>query len=188
MTGCGCKICNANLGDYANDLISSGESLSSVIKLLEHQGLKVSKKVLKNHLFAYEIQFFDDDNLEVVDTTPVEIDLNEIDFSEYNFDLNDPEEVIAYIQKIALKLYFNQSKITLQAQQDTLNGSLPGVPITTVKNLDMIHRMLDKSIALGVRVNQHNAIKVVEEMGLTITNKQLLSSNVSTSTDTQTDQ
>ncbi len=189
MIGCGCKICKNDLGEFTNELILSGESPKSVLAELEKKGLTVSKKLLKKHLAAFEIDYPHEQNFDdSIECKPVTIELNDIDFSEYNFDINQPESVIAYLQKLNLKVYLNQMRITLQMQQDVIDGKAPSVPAEVLRNLATAYQILDKSTAMGIRINQQQAIKVVEAMGFTISDKNyLLSSNVETKTDTKTD-
>lgn len=175
MIGCGCKICKANLGEFTNELILTGEPPNKVLAELESQGLIVSRKLLKNHLAAFEIEYPSENwDSTDIDCKPVTIDLNDIDFSEYNFDINQPESVIAYLQKLNLKVYLNQMKITLQVQQDVIAGKAPNVPTEVLRNLAIAYGILDKSTAMNVRVNQQIAIKVVESMGLTVQNQSYL--------------
>ena len=189
MVGCGCKICKANLGEFTNELILTGEPPNKVLTELENQGLTVSKKLLKKHLAAFEIEYPNEQfNDEILECKPVTINLNEIDFTEYNFDINQPESVIAYLQKLNLKVYLNQMRITLQMQQDVIDGKIPSVPSEVLRNLAVAFQILDKSTAMAIRVNQSEAIKTVESMGFTIADKNyLLPSNVPSKTDTETD-
>lgn len=186
MNGCGCKICKAGLGEFTNELILTGEAPKSVIEALQKQGVIVSKKLLKKHLAAFEISYPDEpiDELDICE--PVRIDLNEVDFSEYNFDINQPETVIAYLQKLNLKVYLNQLRITLQEQQNVIDGQAPNVPKETMQNLAVAYQILDKSSAMGIRVNQQEAIKIVEAMGLTIQNQAYyLPNNVQDTTESE---
>jgi hypothetical protein len=188
MEGCGCKICNAGLGDFTNELILAGESPLTVIQELENKGVRVSKKVLKKHLAAFDIDYPSENTNELEECRPVTVVLNEVDFSEYKFDINQPESVIAYLQRLNLKVYLNQMRITLQAQQDVIDGKAPDVPSEALRNLATAYAILDKSTGLGTRVNQSEAIKAVESMGFTISDKNyLLPDNVQSQTNTKTD-
>lgn len=184
--GCGCKICKAGLGEYVNELITDGNSPDYVIETLADEELNISKKLLKKHLYAFDIPYPYQELSEIC--TVNKVDLNQIDFSEYNFDDNQPESIIGYLQKINLKIYLNQLKITVQAQNDVLDGKAPDVPVDVFKNLVAAHAMLDKITGMGIRVNQAEAIKTVEAMGFTITDKSyLLAPNVEPQTNYQTD-
>jgi hypothetical protein len=166
--GCGCKICKANLGEYINQLIISGFSPKDVLKTLQERNVKTTEKLLKKHLSAFEIPYPESDDSEMIECEPIKVDLNKIDFFQYNFDYNDIESIIAYLQKINLKIYLNQTRITLQAQQDVIDGKSPDMPKEIMHNLAVAFQILDKSTGVSTHVNQQEAIKVVEAMGLTI--------------------
>lgn len=185
-TGCGCKICKANLGEYTNQLIISDFSPKEVLKLLQNRGLKTTEKLLKKHLSAFQIPYAENNKNEVIECETVKVDLNKIDFSEYSFDPNDIESIIGFLQKINLKIYLNQSRITLQAQQDVINGNSPDMPKEIMQNLAIAYQILDKSTGLSIHVNQQEAIKVVEAMGLLSQNTNYLLPNVQNNTQSQT--
>lgn len=187
MIGCGCKICKNDLGEFTNELILSGESPKSVLAELEKKGLTVSKKLLKKHLAAFEIDYPHENSISDQICEPVTIELNDIDFTQYDFDINQVESIIAYLQKLNLKVYLNQLQITLQAQQNVIDGKAPGVPSEVFKNLAIACEILEKSTGMRVMVNQQQAIKTVEAMGLTIQNQALLPpKNVQANSDTET--
>lgn len=187
-TGCGCKICKANLGEFTNELILNGESPKNVLKTLQERNIKVTEKLLKKHLSAYEIYIPDKIETEESYTgEAIKVDLNRIDFSEYDFDVNDMESIVRYLQKINLKIYLNQSKITLQAQQDVIDGKSPDIPKEILQNLAMAFQILDKSTGISTHINQQEAIKVVEAMGLLIQKpNQTYISYVQNSTESET--
>ncbi|MEL6164109.1 MAG: hypothetical protein AAFR37_10225, partial [Cyanobacteria bacterium J06628_3] len=158
MIGCGCKICKAGLGEFTNRLILEGESPKSVIAELKKQGVTVTIKLLKRHLAAFEIdypaeQFTSESSSNRLVRQPVTIELNDIDFSEYNFDINQPESVIAYLQKLNLKVYLNQIRITLQMQEDVIDGKAPNVPTEVLRNLAIAYEILNKSTGMNVRAS-----------------------------------
>lgn len=187
-TGCGCKICKANLGEFTNELILNGESPKNVLKTLQERNIKVTEKLLKKHLSAYEIYIPDKIETEESYTgEAIKVDLNRIDFSEYDFDVNDMESIVRYLQKINLKIYLNQSKITLQAQEDVINGKSPDIPKEILQNLAVAFQILDKSTGISTHINQQEAIKVVEAMGLLIQKpNQTYISYVQNSTESET--
>lgn len=189
MSGCGCKICKANLEKFTNELILTGEPPNKVLTELKNQGLTVSKKLLKKHLAAFEIEYPNEQfTEEIQECKPVTIQLNDVDFSEYSFDINQPESVIAYLQKLNLKVYLNQMRITLQMQQDVIDGKAPSVPTEVLRNLAIAYEILNKSTGMNVRVNQQEAIKVIEAMGLTVQNQSFyLPKNVQNNSDSETD-
>lgn len=167
--GCGCKICKANLGEYVNELITA-ERVSSkeVLKILQDEKVPVTEKLLKKHLSAFSIPYPENTNDEIINCEPIKVDLNKIDFSEYAFEANKPDSIIAYLQKVNLKIYLNQAKITMQAQQDLIDGKCPDMPKEIMQNLAVAFQILDKSSGLSTHVNQAEAIKTVESMGLTV--------------------
>lgn len=141
----------------------------AVLKFLDTKGCKVSEKLLKKHLSAFSIPF--PENQSQFDNTLEAIPNNlvEIDFSEYKIDLSNPEIALDLLQRITLKVFLNQSRITLQAQQKMINGEVPDMPKETLRNHAVALDMLDKCTGLSMTVNQQQAIKTVEAMGLTIT-------------------
>ncbi|GEM_PF-4197005 len=153
-TGCGCKICKSNLGEYTNELINDGISPKKVLEILESKGLKTTEKLLKKHLAAYGIYIPEKMKSEDGSYEPITVDLNKIDFSEYDFDPNNIESIIGYLQKINLKIYLNQAQITLQAQQDVKEGKCPDIPREIMQNLAVAFQILDKSTGLSIHVNQ----------------------------------
>jgi hypothetical protein len=185
-TGCGCKICKANLGEYSNQLIVDGISPKNVLEMLLKRGIKTTEKLLKKHLSAFQIPYPESET-EVIDCEPITVDLNKIDFSEYNFNPNDIESIIGYLQKINLKIYLNQSRITLQAQQDVIDGKSPDIPREVMQNLAVAFQILDKSTGMSTHVNQQEAIKIVESMGLMVQRPtQFYLPNVQNITDSET--
>lgn len=183
--GCGCKICKGGLGEFTNELVLNGESPKSVLKKLQNKGIKTTEKLVRKHLSAYQLTFFEVVETELV-TEPIKVDLNKIDFSEYNFDGNNIESIIAYLQKINLKIYLNQSKITLQAQKDVIDGKCPDMPKEVLQNQAIAFQILDKSTGMSIHINQQEAIKTVEAMGLSIQSQPIyLPSNAENSTDTK---
>lgn len=187
--GCGCKICKANLGEYVNELITvENVSPKEVLQILQNEGVNASDRLLKKHLSAYSIEYPETMKDELIDCEPITVDLNKIDFSQYNFDANNPESIIGYLQKINLKIYLNQATITLQAQQDVIDGKCPDMPREIMQNLAVAFQILEKSTAINIHINQAEAIKTVEAMGLTIQSKTnlYLPSDVENNTESKT--
>ncbi|MEM7726049.1 MAG: hypothetical protein AAF208_06705 [Cyanobacteria bacterium P01_A01_bin.45] len=169
MDGCGCKICKSGLGEFTNELANRGVSVNDISLELKSQDLEVTHTIIKKHLTAYDIPYTEElRELEIEGLTPVTVELNQIDFSQYQFDENNPDEIISYLQKINLKLYLNQARITLQRQQDVIEGRLSEVPLETVRALESLYKILEKSTAIDVQVNQQKAIKEVEALGLVV--------------------
>lgn len=141
----------------------------AVLKFLDSKGCKVSEKLLRKHLSAFSIEFpevvtsFENTTLE-----PIPNNLVDFDFAQYKVDLTNPEITLELLQKITLKVFLNQSRITLQAQQKVIDGVCPDMPKETLRNHALALDMLDKTSAISMMVNQQQAIKTVESMGLTI--------------------
>lgn len=60
--------------------------------------------------------------------------------------------------------------LTLQAQLDVINGVCPDMPKEIMQNLAIPFQILDKSIGMSMYVNEQEAIKAVEAMGLIVQN------------------
>jgi hypothetical protein len=141
----------------------------AVLKFLDTKGCKVSEKLLKKHLSAFSIPFPENESNFDSTLEPIPNNLVEIDFSEYKIDLSNPEIALELLQRITLKVFLNQSRITLQAQQKVIDGISPDMPKETLRNHALALDMLDKCTGLSMTVNQQQAIKTVESMGLEIT-------------------
>lgn len=140
----------------------------AVLRFLNSKGCKVSDKVLMMHLSAFSIPF--PKNETEVDTAiePVPNNLVDINFDQYNVDFSNPESTLELLQKITLKIFLNQARITLKAQQKVIDGEAPDMPKDTMRNQALALDMLDKTSAISMMVNQQQAIKTVEAMGLEI--------------------
>ena len=147
-------------------MIIDGSSPQIVLKELQELGVKVTEKTLKTHLKNHGIEYPAENK--IIRGEAINIDLNKIDFSQYDFDLENPDSVIDYIQKINLKIYLNQALITLKAQQEVLCGNSMEVSKYTFQNLAIAFQILSKSTGLEMTVDQQKALKTVEAMGLTI--------------------
>lgn len=167
--GCGCKVCKQGLGDTVNEMILNQIEPIAVLRFLDSKGCKVSEKLLKKHLTAFSIVFPESETNFVTELEPVPNNLTNINFDEYKIDLSNPEIALELLQRITLKVFLNQSRITLQAQQKVINGEAPDMPKDTLRNHALALDMLDKCTGLSVIVNQQQAIKTVEGMGLIIT-------------------
>lgn len=167
--GCGCKICKAGSGDTVNEMIQNQIEPVAVLKFLNSKGCKVSEKVLKMHLSAFSIPFPENETKFDTELEPVPNNLIDIDFSQYKVDLSNPEIALELLQKITLKIFLNQARITIQAQQKIIDGITPDMPKDTMKNYSIALDALDRTSAINLMVNQAQAIKTVESMGLTIT-------------------
>lgn len=168
--GCGCKVCKQGLGDTVNEMILNQIEPIAVLRFLDSKGCKVSEKLLKKHLTAFSIVFPESETNFEIELEPVPNNLTNINFDEYKIDLSNPEIALELLQRITLKVFLNQSRITLQAQQKVINGEVPDMPKETLRNHALALDMLDRCTGLGMTVNQQKAIQTVESMGLTIQN------------------
>ena len=170
--GCGCKVCKAGLGDTVNEMIQNQIEPIAILKFLDSKGCKVSDKLLRKHLSAFSIHYPEKEKekeLNRLVLKAVPNNLTDINFDEYKIDLSNPEITLELLQKITLKVFLNQSRITLEAQRKVIEGEALDMPKETMRNYATALDMLDKCTGLGVTVNQAQAIKTVESMGLTIT-------------------
>ena len=167
--GCGCKVCKQGLGDTVNEMILNQIEPIAVLRFLDSKGCKVSEKLLRKHLTAFSIIFPESETNFETELEPVPNNLTNINFDEYKIDLSNPEIALELLQRITLKVFLNQSRITLQAQQKVINGEAPDMPKDTLRNHTLALDMLDRCTGLSVTVNQSQAIKTVEGMGLIIT-------------------
>ncbi|MEG5067144.1 hypothetical protein QUB33_26430 [Microcoleus sp. B3-A4] len=139
----------------------------AVLKFLNSKGCKVSEKVLRMHLSAFSIPFPENETQFDTELEPVPNNLIDIDFSQYKVDLTNPEIALELLQKITLKVFLNQARITMQAQQKIIDGVAPDMPKDTMRNYSIALDALDRTSAINLMVNQAQAIKTVEAMGLT---------------------
>lgn len=170
--GCGCKICKAGLGEAINDLVREGASLKSVQEFLKDNDLQVSVKLIKKHLAAFDL-YVDAVKIEVVESeiTPNTINLNEIDFSQYAFDLANIDSIIDFIQKVNLKIFLNQQQIVLQKQQDIIDGRDFENDGTEFRNLGIAYKLFEASTGLKKHVDVSESAKTLEAKGFKIESK-----------------
>ena len=166
--GCGCKLCKAGFGDTVNDMIQNQIEPVAVLRFLDSKDCKVNDKLLKRHLSAFTIDYPEKEKVISADELePVPNNLTDIDFSQYKIDLSNPEIALELLQKITLKVFLNQARITLKAQQKIIDGVAPDMPKDTMRNYSIALDALDRTSAINLMVNQAQAIKTVEAMGLT---------------------
>jgi hypothetical protein len=166
--GCGCKVCKQGLDDKVNEMIQNQIEPVAVLKFLDSKGCKVSEKLLRKHLSAFSIVFPENETQFDTALEAIPNNLVDIDFSQYKIDLSNPEIALELLQKITLQVFLNQSRITLQAQQKVIDGIVPDMPKDTLRNMSVALDMLDKTSAINLMVNQAQAIKTVEAMGLSL--------------------
>lgn len=170
--GCGCKICRAGLGEAVNDLILAGRSLKFAQNFLKNEGLEVSLKLIKKHLFAFDL-YGDTNKTEVLEpeVKPNTVNLNEIDFIQYDIDLENIESIIDFIQKVNLKILFNQQQIVLQQQQDKIDGNNFEKDTTEFRNLAIAYNLLEASGGLRQFITLSQSVKALEAEGYQIQSK-----------------
>lgn len=161
---CNCLICRSGYHDLANELLAKFE-LAIVFKKLKAKIKNLQLPILETHC----------ENLGIVpidETKQIKTQLHKPDFSDYltfenyNFDKNNPREIIEYIQAIQLKLYLLQSEITVREISDYLAGNIDNPPIMSVINQKRFLDMLEQCSSLKILTDQHVAVKIVKSMGL----------------------
>ena len=168
--GCGCKVCKSGFGDTVNDMITNQIEPIAVLKFLDSKGCKIGDRLLRKHLSAFSINYPEKEKeLNRLVLKPVPNNVTDINFDEYKIDLSNPEITLELLQKVTLKVFLNQARITLEAQRKVIDGESLDMPKETMKNYATALDMLDRCTGLSVTVNQAQAIKTVEAMGLTIT-------------------
>ena len=167
--GCGCKACKAGYGDTINEMITNQIEPIAVLRFLDSKGCKVSNKLLRKHLSAFSIHYPEKEReFDTIVLEPIPNNVTNINFDEYKIDLSNPEITLELLQKVTLKVFLNQARITLQAQQKVIDGISPDMSKETLRNYSIALDALDKTSAISMMVNQQQAIKTVESMGLTI--------------------
>lgn len=169
---CGCEICKNNLGKYTNGLANEGYSLKEIVENLKNQGLNIDKKLVLKHLNAYDITLKNDNDVKKSSGDIVNTDLKSFDFSKYDFDITQPISIISYLQKLHLKIHLNQAELLLKYQNDVLSGDSEDVPSDALKNIAISWKILSEVSGINVYVNQQNAIRTVESMGLIISGQE----------------
>lgn len=156
--GCGCKICKAGLGDTINEMITHQIEPVAVLRFLDSKGCKADNKLLRRHLAAFSINYPEKESVtNKVDLKPIPNNLSDIDFTQ-KIDLDNLE----LLQKITLKMFLNQSRITLKAQEKMIDGIVPDMPRDTLENMTLAFDMLEKTSGLSLMVNQQHILKVRE--------------------------
>ncbi|AFY59248.1 hypothetical protein Riv7116_6936 (plasmid) [Rivularia sp. PCC 7116] len=178
--GCGCKICRAGLGEETNRLASDGSTIKEIKEYLKDNGLEVSKSLINKHLEAFDLKVGNSKlnqlETEFIEDKPLveEITiLNEINFENYAFEENSPQEIIGFVQRIALKIHLGVSAIALR---DINYAQISGGEINTesINCYAKTQKALADITAIDVMVNQQKAIRTVESLGLKIENSNSL--------------
>ncbi|NEQ78221.1 MAG: hypothetical protein F6K23_37670 [Okeania sp. SIO2C9] len=171
---CQCPICLSSLENFVENRIKQGYTNEKILQELNvNLDVEIDMNELNNHLNIFGLL----ENINSDETTenkPIQVELRNIDFSKYEIDVEKPYEVIDFVQKAHLRVYLNQLEITLDAQNKALSGENIGLPPGCMRDLQVAFSILDKSTALSLIINQAQAIKTVESMGLDINNKDYL--------------
>lgn len=180
---CSCKICRNNLADIVNEKINDGISIKSIKKELLKNNIDVTENVIKRHLKAYGIDI--DKSINDVPITPSEVvmnatdsvvnkdgivlcDLNNIDLEKYDFDLQNPDTFVEYIQKIHIGLYLKQVEIAYKELGEYQIGKRENYPNNAINNLKKLYQLLEQSMGINNFVNINSAIKKIENEGYKI--------------------
>ena len=154
--GCGCKICKAGLGDNINEMITNQIEPVAVLRFLDSKDCKSTDKLLRKHLSAFSIDCPEKESeTNKGELEPISNNISDIDFSQ-KIDLDNLE----LLQKITLKVFLNQSRITLKAQQKMIDGIVPDMPRDTLENMTTALDMLEKTSALSMMANHQQVLKV----------------------------
>lgn len=179
MIQCECKICRNGLSSITNQKYVDGASFSEILQYLSDENIAISKNVLTRHLKAYGLLKSENDisikDIEIgvnegvlTRDKRILVDLNDISIDEYDFDFNDPNSLLGYLQKIHLALYFKQLEISYQHIVEYQAGLRKNYPSLAVSSLKKLFDILDSITGLTIYSNQSNALKVVESMGFKI--------------------
>jgi hypothetical protein len=166
---CGCKICKAGKGKIFNDfVINENPTLEQAKSFLKDNDLIADKRLINNHLSAYNLSLNDNKSVvkEVVAIARNDEKLdNYLDFSQYDFDVNNPDTIVNYLQKLHLKIHLNQCQLVLKSQMEVMTGENIDVPNDVVRNAALTWKILNEVTGIGIITNQYMAIKTVENMG-----------------------
>lgn len=184
-TVCSCKICRNNLADIVNQKNMDGISILEVKKYLQkNHNLDVTENVIKRHLKAYGIDInidksSDDISIKseiIMNATDsvinkdgiVLFDLNNVDLDKYDFDLENPETFVNYIQKIHIGLYLKQLEITYKELNEYQNGHRENYPNNAINNLKKLYELLEKTSGINNFVSVNSAIRKITNEGYMI--------------------
>jgi hypothetical protein len=166
---CGCKICKAGKGKIFNDfVINENPTLEKAKSFLKDNDLIADKRLINNHLSAYNLSLNDSKAVDVEVTAITKNDEklnNYLDFSQYDFDVNNPDTIVNYLQKLHLKIHLNQCQLVLKSQMEMMIDENIDIPSDVIRNAALTWKMLNEVSGIGIITNQYMAIKTVENMG-----------------------
>ena len=166
---CGCKICKAGKGKIFNDfVINENPTLEQAKSFLKDNNVSADKRIINNHLSAYNLSLNDSKSVakEILVISENDEKLNNyLDFNQYDFDVNNPDTIVNYLQKLHLKIHLNQCQLVLKSQMEVMTGESIDVPNDVIRNAALTWKMLNEVTGIGIITNQYMAIKTVENMG-----------------------
>lgn len=162
---CGCPICKAGYGEEINNLASEGKSDKFLIQFLNSKGLKIDRRVLKNHLSIYDLKVKKQDEIKILEVEKIEIDMVNIDFSKYDFDVDKSDTIINYLQKLHLKIHLNMCEILIFYQQKLMNGEIEDIPDFAIRGILSSEKMLQNISGISHQININAAIRLIESQG-----------------------
>jgi len=134
----------------------------AVLRFLDSKDCKSTDKLLRKHLSAFSIDCPEKESeTNKGELEPISNNISGIDFTQ-NIDLDNPKKSLELLQKITLKMFLNQSRITLKAQQKMIDGIVPDMPRDTLENMSLCLDMLEKTSALSMTANQQQVLKLRE--------------------------
>lgn len=167
---CRCKICRKNLGELVNEMYQANSPIDAIVKTLEnnHQ-CETNADTVKRHLEKTGVYVESIEPYVSINDVPMyEYDLNSTSFEKYDFDSGSPTEVVRYLQKVHLGLYFKQLEIVAKEQDDFYRGLRDTPPGQSITRLKQLYELLDNITGISIYANQQAALKKVELMGLSI--------------------
>lgn len=134
----------------------------AVLRFLDSKDCKATDKLLKKHLSAFSIDCPEKESeTNKGELEPISNNISDIDFTQ-KIDLENPKKSLELLQKITLKMFLNQSRITLKAQQKMIDGIVPDMPRDTLENMSLCLDMLEKTSSLSMMANQQQVLKMRE--------------------------
>ncbi|MHC0068429.1 hypothetical protein ACWATR_37130 [Nostoc sp. UIC 10890] len=135
---------------------------------------RISEGVLEKHLKAFgQLDLIPEKKLTPTSQTNAskQFDFNSVNFEEYSFDENNPENVIEYFQKALLFMYGRQLQIVASIQERVYLGFDEDDYQSNSEwlKLEKIEGMLHRIYPIHIFANQRIALDVVSRMGYQIT-------------------
>jgi hypothetical protein len=145
-------------------LIEDGVTLTAIREFFESEfNIYINEIALKNHYKKMGKQVVDEPKPVV--TAERGYDLNNIDFSEYDFDLNKPDSILEYLQKAHLFIYLKQLEIVTREQETYINGITDDPPGYSISKLGQLQKLLDNISGISILADQSAALRKVLLMG-----------------------